>query len=216
MWHRNNLNELVSLCHWIGARGWAPATGGNMSLRQNAQVCWLSESGKDKGSVTTADFIPVDIATSASLSCRTPSAETALHTLIYQLFPEVTTVLHVHSVNATVISQIEPSNQLDIQGFEMQKALSNQTTHENKLTIPIFDNSQDINSLAKHIAHQHHISALQWGFLLRGHGLTCWGESLAEARRHLETLDFLFECKRLLLNSTLSHHTDSEGGRRIG
>jgi methylthioribulose-1-phosphate dehydratase len=199
MGRQNHLNELVSLCHWIGAKGWAPATGGNMSLRQDSKICWLSESGKDKGSLNIDDFLAVDIETSQSCSSRTPSAETALHTLIYRLFPDVTTVLHVHSINATVISKIEHSNQLIIQGFEMQKALSGQTTHENKLTIPIFDNTQDINLLAMHIAEQHRINALQWGFLLRGHGLTCWGNTLAEARRHLETLDFLFECKRLLL-----------------
>lgn len=114
MWPQNNLDELVSLCHWIGAEGWAPATGGNMSIRQDAQICWLTESGKGKGSLCSDDFIPVDIATAKPCSVRTPSAEMALHTLIYRLFPDVTTVLHVYSLNATVISKIEPSNQLII------------------------------------------------------------------------------------------------------
>jgi len=36
---------------------------------------------------------------------------------------------------------------------------------------------------------------LNYGFLLRGHGLTCWGRDVAEARRHLEGLEFLFECE---------------------
>ena len=31
------------------------------------------------------------------------------------------------------------------------------------------------------------------GLLLRGHGLYAWGEDLAEARRHVEALEFLFE-----------------------
>jgi methylthioribulose-1-phosphate dehydratase len=31
------------------------------------------------------------------------------------------------------------------------------------------------------------------GFLLSRHGLYTWGESVAEARRHLEALEFLFE-----------------------
>ncbi|MGX5147423.1 class II aldolase/adducin family protein, partial [Enterobacter hormaechei] len=34
--------------------------------------------------------------------------------------------------------------------------------------------------------------------LLRGHGLTCWGRDVAEARRHLEGLEFLFECEMRL------------------
>ena len=47
------LTHLVDACRWIGAKGWAPATGGNMSVRQDEHLCWLSESGKDKGSLTT-------------------------------------------------------------------------------------------------------------------------------------------------------------------
>ena len=38
------------------------------------------------------------------------------------------------------------------------------------------------------------------GVLLSRHGLYTWGESVAEARRHLEALEFLFEVegRRLL------------------
>ena len=79
------LDQLVAACHWIGAKGWAPATGGNMSVRQDAQICLLSESGKDKGTLTRDDFIQVDIATGQALSGRKPSAETGLHTLISAL-----------------------------------------------------------------------------------------------------------------------------------
>jgi methylthioribulose-1-phosphate dehydratase len=28
------LTQLVDACRWIGAKGWAPATGGNMSVRR--------------------------------------------------------------------------------------------------------------------------------------------------------------------------------------
>ena len=37
------LTQLVDACRWIGAKGWAPATGGNMSIRQDDHLCWLSE-----------------------------------------------------------------------------------------------------------------------------------------------------------------------------
>ena len=87
--------------------GWAPATGGNMSVRQDDTRCWLSESGRDKGSLTTEDFLQVEIATNRAPSGRKPSAETGLHTPVYRLFPEANVVLHVHTVNATVLSRIE-------------------------------------------------------------------------------------------------------------
>lgn len=189
------LQQLVAACHWIGAKGWAPATGGNMSVRQDADWCWLSESGKDKGSLTTADFLQVSIADNHAPSGRKPSAETGLHTLIYRLYPDVNAVLHVHTVNATVLSRVEKSPALLLNGFEMQKSLSGQTTHLDTVPVAIFDNDQDIDALAARIADYAQTHPLRYGFLLRGHGLTCWGRNVAEARRHLEGLEFLFECE---------------------
>ncbi|MEQ4453172.1 methylthioribulose 1-phosphate dehydratase [Kosakonia sp. YIM B13605] len=189
------LQQLVAACHWIGAKGWAPATGGNMSVRQDADWCWLSESGKDKGSLTTADFLQVSIADNHAPSGRKPSAETGLHTLIYRLYPDANAVLHVHTVNATVLSRVEKSPALLLNGFEMQKSLSGQTTHLDTVPVAIFDNDQDIDALAVRIADYAQTHPLRYGFLLRGHGLTCWGRDVAEARRHLEGLEFLFECE---------------------
>ncbi|SFT48492.1 methylthioribulose-1-phosphate dehydratase [Kosakonia arachidis] len=189
------LEQLVAACHWIGAKGWAPATGGNMSVRQDADWCWLSESGKDKGSLTTADFLQVSIADNHAPSGRKPSAETGLHTLIYRLYPQANAVLHVHTVNATVLSRVEKSPALLLNGFEMQKSLSGQTTHLDTVPVAIFDNDQDIDALAARIADYAQTNSLRYGFLLRGHGLTCWGRDVAEARRHLEGLEFLFECE---------------------
>ncbi|MDX6039028.1 methylthioribulose 1-phosphate dehydratase [Scandinavium lactucae] len=189
------LNALLEACHWIGIKGWAPATGGNMSIREDDRWCWLSESGKDKGSLTHADFLQVEIATNQAPSGRRPSAETGLHTLIYRLFPAAGAVLHVHTANATVLSRIEKSNELVLHGYEMQKSLRGQSSHLDSVAIPVFDNDQDIDGLARRIEHYGTERPLSYGFLLRGHGLTCWGRDVAEARRHLEGLEFLFECE---------------------
>lgn len=189
------LEHLVAACHWIGGKGWAPATGGNMSVRQGAEYCLLSASGKDKGSLTRDDFIQVEIASNAVPSGRTPSAETGLHTLIYRLFPQAGAVLHTHTVNSTVLSRVEKGNALVLSGYEMQKTLAGQQTHLKTVAIPLFDNDQDITALAQRIEAFAADTPLQYGFLLRGHGLTCWGKDVNEARRHLEGLEFLFECE---------------------
>nr|WP_318382790.1 methylthioribulose 1-phosphate dehydratase [uncultured Enterobacter sp.] len=189
------LSALVDACHWIGVKGWAPATGGNMSVREDAHACWISESGKDKGSLTPADFLQVEIATNRAPSGRTPSAETGLHTLVYRLFPDANAVLHVHTVNATVLSRVTRGAALTLHGYEMQKSLFGQRSHLDSVSIALFDNDQDIDALARRIEDVAQSYPLQYGFLLRGHGLTCWGRSVAEARRHLEGLEFLFECE---------------------
>ncbi|MGD8107061.1 methylthioribulose 1-phosphate dehydratase [Pantoea sp. FN0302] len=189
------LAQLVAACHWIGQQGWAPATGGNMSIRAERGLCLLSESGKDKGSLTAADFIEVEIASGLAPSGRKPSAETGLHTLIYRLFPEAGAVLHTHSVNSTVLSRIETGSALLLQGYEMQKSLSGQRSHLDSVAIALFDNDQNISALAARIEAWAQTRPLRYGFLLRGHGLTCWGRDVQEARRHLEGLEFLFNCE---------------------
>ncbi|EIW9479132.1 MULTISPECIES: methylthioribulose 1-phosphate dehydratase [Klebsiella] len=196
MW-QERLAQLVTTCHWIGAKGWAPATGGNMSVREDARWCWLSESGRDKGSLTCDDFLQVDILNNNAPSGRKPSAETGLHTLVYRLFPEANVVLHVHTVHATVLSRLETGNALQLQGYEMQKTLSGQHSHLDSVAVAIFDNDQDIEALAARIEAYARSHPLRYGFLIRGHGLTCWGRDVSEARRQLEGLEFLFECELL-------------------
>ena len=191
----SQLEQLVAACHWIGAKGWAPATGGNMSVRQDARYCLLSESGKDKGTLTSENFIQVSIADNSVPSGRRPSAETGLHTLIYRLFPEAGAVLHTHTVNSTVLSRVEEGAALKLQGYEMQKTLAGQSSHLDSVSIALFDNDQDIAALAGRIENFAAANPLRYGFLLRGHGLTCWGRDVNEARRHLEGLEFLFQCE---------------------
>ncbi|MGP2908266.1 class II aldolase/adducin family protein, partial [Serratia marcescens] len=116
------LTALLAACHWIGDKGWCPATGGNMSLRLDERQCLVTESGKDKGSLSAADFLRVDIADNHVPSGRTPSAETGLHTLLYRLSAHIGAVLHTHSVNATVLSRVERGDALVLQGYEMQKS----------------------------------------------------------------------------------------------
>ncbi len=66
----------------------------------------------------------------------------------------------------------------------------------------MFENTQDMQALAQQLKADWAQLPLQWGFLVRGHGLYAWGRDMAEAKRHLEGLEFLFACERdmMLLN----------------
>jgi methylthioribulose-1-phosphate dehydratase len=104
-------------------------------------------------------------------------------------------VVHVHTIAATVLSRADvASGRVRFSGFEMQKALAGIATHESIVDLPVFANDQDTVALSATVeAHLHGAAAVP-GYLLAGHGLYAWGATMADARRHLEGLEFLLAC----------------------
>ena len=180
------------------ARGWSVGTSSNYSVvtSRDPLELLITASGKDKGQLTADDFVRI-AADGQPLFDDQPksSAETLLHTAIAN-DPNVGAVLHTHSVWGTLLSDLHFDNGfLTIAGYEMLKGLAGITTHEAATTIKIFDNTQDIASLATKFLEQRAAGepGLTHAFLMRGHGLYTWGSDVDEARRHVEVLEFLFE-----------------------
>jgi len=73
------------------------------------------------------------------------------------------------------------------------KGLSGVRTHEHAERIPIVDNDQDMSRLAGVVGATLDRNPDAHAFLLRRHGLYTWGDTLADAERHVEILEFLFE-----------------------
>ncbi len=186
--------QLVETCHFFGQRQWCPATGGNFSARVDAEHCLITRSGCDKARLVVDDLITCNFDGEAINTAHKPSAETALHTRLYQLDDRIGAVLHTHSVNSTVLSRLA-EDALTLSGFEMQKSLSGNQTHDEPISVAVFDNTQDIPALARQVARQYNNGKLnQPGLLVRGHGLYAWGLDVDEARRHIEGFEFLFAC----------------------
>jgi methylthioribulose-1-phosphate dehydratase len=82
---------------------------------------------------------------------------------------------------------------LEIVGYEMLKGLNGVSTHEHREWIPIVANDQDMTRLATELGSILDGDPRAHAVLLRRHGLYTWGASLAEAERHVEILEFLFE-----------------------
>lgn len=182
-----------ALCDYgriLYSRGWSPATSSNYSVRLNEQCCALTSSGKHKGELTPADILVVDWA-GQPLSPGKPSAETLLHTQLYQRDERIGAVLHTHSPVAVVLSQIWPQAQLSLTGWELQKAFAGETTHEDTVTFPLFANDQDIGRLSAAVEQHMQQQGQGHAYLIRGHGVYTWGKDLAECFRHLEALENL-------------------------
>jgi methylthioribulose-1-phosphate dehydratase len=185
-------------------RGWSLGTSSNYSVvvARDPLELLITVSGKDKSALGRDDFVRVDAAgRPVDGSGRKSSAETLLHCTIAALVPSVGAVLHTHSVWGTILSGADLARgRLRIEGFEMLKGLEGIATHDTHADVPIFANTQDMTELAARIRSA--FAPLDWtagrppchGFLLSRHGLYTWGRDLAEARRHVEIFEFLFEC----------------------
>jgi methylthioribulose-1-phosphate dehydratase len=181
-------------------RGWSLGTSSNYSvvLSRDPLRLLITASGKDKGQLTQDDFVIVDEqgALLETTGSGKPSAETLLHVVIASARRDVGAVLHTHSVWATCLSDWHHERgMLSIGGYEMLKGLEGIKTHDHTQHFRIFQNTQDIGALSHELGKllEAHDSTLQFAFLLRRHGLYTWGRDLAEARRHVEILEFLFE-----------------------
>ncbi|SEI04374.1 methylthioribulose-1-phosphate dehydratase [Rheinheimera pacifica] len=195
--HQINPNAiaLCALGRWIASRHWVPATGGNFSVRNTGHSALITASGKDKGELSPQDLLPVSWQ-NGQLTCPgIPSAETALHAQLYQLDSRIKAVLHTHSVHATVFSRLINQDSYDFQGYEMQKAISGNSSHATPCPLALFDNTQDIPALAQQVAQRWQQQPLNFALLVRGHGLYVWGNSLEQAKRHLEGWEFLINCE---------------------
>ncbi|CCG95854.1 MAG TPA: methylthioribulose 1-phosphate dehydratase [Marinobacter hydrocarbonoclasticus] len=188
--------SIVEAGRFLYDRGWSPATSSNYSARIDGDHVAITVSGRHKGQLGAGDVMVVDLHGQAVQSDCRSSAETLLHTVIYQLYSEVGAVLHTHSVKATVLSRLIPAGQaLELEGYELQKAFNGVQTHEGKLIVPVFDNTQDIPALAEETRDWFARHPEQPGYLIRGHGLYTWGRTMADCLRHIEAFEFLFECE---------------------
>src|ERR1700738_2090759 len=186
---------LCALARWCASRGWVPATSGNFSVRDTASArILISRSGLDKGLITPADLIEMDAQGRVLSGDGEPSAETGLHLVIYRERPEVHAIAHVHTIWNTLLSaRCLAAGSVTIQDYELLKALSGVATHAHRERVPVIANTQDYAALAEELTAVLAQNPAAHGVLLSGHGLYTWGTSVAEARRHLEALEFLFE-----------------------
>jgi len=188
--------SIVDAGCFLYGRGWSPATSSNYSARIDSEHLAITVSGRHKGQLSAGDVMVVDLQGRPVQSDCRASAETLLHTVLYQVFPDVGAVLHTHSVNATVLSRLVPARELlTFEGYELQKAFDGVETHESAVNIPVFDNTQDIEALARETREWFLEHPQQPGYLIRGHGLYTWGKTMADCLRHVEAFEFLFECE---------------------
>jgi len=190
--------ELAAIGRRFYSRGWVMGTSGNFSAVVSRKPLRLAitASSLPKGTLRASDILQCDEdGRVVGRGSKKPSAETLLHVEIVRRRP-AGAVLHTHSVWSTMLSETrasEPDAAVAIEGYEMLKGLAGVTSHEHRELVPIVENDQNMPRLAGRVGETLARYPQAHAFLLRRHGLYTWGETLADAERHVEILEFLFE-----------------------
>ncbi len=191
----DQLEALCTLARLCARRGWTPGTAGNFSVRDvETGHILISPSGLDKGRLRPADMVELDEAGRVARGEGRPSAEAGLHVVVYRERPHAMAIAHVHTIWNTLLSaRFVREGQVTIAGYELEKALSGVDSHTHSELVPVLGNTQSYGELAEELRETLERNEGAHGVLLASHGLYTWGRSVAEARRHLEALEFLFE-----------------------
>jgi methylthioribulose-1-phosphate dehydratase len=189
---KRKLSETIKAMH---QKGWSPATSTNYSFRTETDLSkiYVSKSGIDKSEFTEIDFMEVDFEGKPfpEFEGIRPSAETLIHCELYKLFPEMRCIVHSHSVYS-VLQSIKNKEHILLEGYEVLKGFEGIKTHETRVQLPIFDNDQDMIRFSKLLSQNKERLTVPT-FIMRKHGTYAWGKSLADAKRHLETAEYLLE-----------------------
>lgn len=194
------MKKLAFLVRELNSQGHNPATSGNYSLRSktNLEIALVSESRIDKSKFTENNFLPHyyqtrNMHSDYISSGRISSEETDIHLTIYQM-TNANCVLHSHLLESLLFADMFQGLPFaTISGLELLKGFKGVATHETVINIPCYDNTQDIKSLSEKMKITMLNDSHNYGLLLRGHGLYVWGESVEDAKRHLEVFQYVFK-----------------------
>ncbi|WKG08303.1 S-methyl-5-thioribose-1-phosphate isomerase [Nocardia sp. PE-7] len=179
-------------------RGWMPGTAGNISVRIEPADALITASGLSKGELGEGDTVLVAIADTTAFpgQNRKPSAETSIHTAVYRTRP-AGAVVHVHSPFATALATTsarpgDAVTPLRISGFELLKGFG--LADPSTVVIPVFPNWPEVARIGADIdTYLRENPDAPPILFITGHGITTWGDTLAQARDRAECLEALCE-----------------------
>ncbi|MGW5451066.1 S-methyl-5-thioribose-1-phosphate isomerase [Nocardia sp. NPDC003979] len=185
---------LAAVARQLYERGWMPGTAGNISVRSGSDDALITASGLSKGELTERDAVRVRVADTTAYpgQDRKPSAETSIHTAVYRT-RDAGAVVHVHSPFATALATTaRPGDTVRVSGYELIKGFG--LDDPSTVDVPVFANWPDVARIGADIEYylRENPGAAPILFIT-GHGITAWGDTLAQARDRAECLEALCE-----------------------
>jgi L-fuculose-phosphate aldolase len=175
-------DQIMMIMERIYGYGMTTTSGGNLSILDDNGDIWITPAGVDKGALTRQDIVCVK-ADGTVVGIHRPSSEFPFHKLIYRRRPDLKAVVHAHPPALVAFSIVRRTPNVHILPSD----------------IPIYGEIgmaeyalPGSEQLGENIAKvfDRGLNAV----MLENHGVVVGGESLFEAFKVFETLDF---CARL-------------------
>jgi L-fuculose-phosphate aldolase len=93
--------DIVDIGRLVYQKGWVAANDGNITLRLDAERILATPTGVSKGMMHVDDLIVLDMQGKKLSGRKEGTSEIAMHMKIYELRPDVRSVLHAHPPVAT-------------------------------------------------------------------------------------------------------------------
>ena len=179
-------DQLVMIMNRIYQYGMTTTSGGNLSILDENGDIWITPSGIDKGSLTSADINCVK-PDGTILGPHKPSVELPFHKQIYKLRPDLHGIVHAHPPTLVAFSLARkiPDTHL----------VPNATLVCGKVAMAKYEvpGSEALGrNFAEKFAEGHNT------VILENHGVVCGAADLFHAFMAFETLDF---CGRLEIDA---------------
>jgi len=171
---RQQIADFSRLCY---DKDYLAATDGNLSVRMDDGNILCTPTRINKGFVRPEDSVVVDIEGKLVRGDRKASSEIAMHTLIYELRPDIKAVVHCHPQAATAYAAA---------GIPLNKALISEVVLALGC-IPIANygtpgTPELTEQLTPFVAHYD-------ALLMANHGVVTYGSDLMDAYNRMDTVE---------------------------
>lgn len=197
------LGTLLRVREEYAVRGWFPASSGSLSVRVGRYtpdrfVFAVTADGETNtpselsaASSPPAGVLFVDASGAPCEPTRLkPCADMPIHARIYRM-TGCGAIIHVHTVFNNVLSEFfGEEGGIPLQGNELLKSLEIWEAAA-EIRVPILPNVAELPAILKRIPSG--LDTRVPALLLQNHGIYAWGANIAEAKRRLEALEFMFE-----------------------
>ena len=171
--------EIVETAQALVRKGYLMATGGNVSLRIPAQNAFaITPSNYDYFKMSPEDICILDFEVNKIEGHRKPSVESAMHSAIYRVRPDVNAVIHTHQAYVSALTLIKaPIPAL----FDEQARFLGRSVD----IIPYAPSGTGLlkNAVAKHVKNHNN------AFMMQNHGALIFGHDMERAVHNVEILE---------------------------